>query len=82
MTGARALADYPDPMARIACRRCDRRGQHRRSSLVALYGEKVPLPDVLGPLAHDCPKRERIVNEACGAYFPDLVERPPRSRRA
>ena len=78
---ASTLADYPDAMVRIACRKCDRRGQYRRSSLIALYGEKAALPDVLGQLAHDCPKRGGIGNEACGAYFPDLVERPPRPRQ-
>lgn len=51
MTGARILADYPDAMVRIACRRCDRRGQYRRTTLIALYGEEAALPDVLAQLA-------------------------------
>ena len=77
MTGVRMLGVYPYDPVRVACRRCDRRRQYRRSSLVALYGEAAPLPYVLRQLAHDCPKRTAIGNEACGAYFPDLLERPP-----
>lgn len=77
MAGALKLANYPHDMVRVACRKCDRRGQYRRSSLIALYGPTVPLPDVLGQLAHDCPKRGGMGNDSCGAYFPDLVERPP-----
>lgn len=61
ITGACTLADYPEAMVRVACRKCDRGGQYRRSSLIALYGEEVALPDVLGQIAHDCPKRG-----ACG----------------
>ena len=75
MTGARILADYPDAMVRIACRKCDRRGQYWLATLMALYGEKAALPDVLRQLVHDCPKRGGIGNDSCGAYFPDLVER-------
>ena len=74
MADALELAAYPDPMIRVACRKCDRRGQYRRSSLVALCGPTAPLPDVLAQRAHDCPRRGAIGNEACGAYFPDLVE--------
>ena len=58
----------PDTMVRIACRKCDRHGQYRRSSLVALYGSAVPLPDLLGQLAHNCPKRGAIGNDTCRAY--------------
>lgn len=68
------LADYPDATVRVACRKCNRRGQYRRSSLTALYGDKPALPDVLGQLAHDCCKRNAIANDTCAVYFPDLVE--------
>ena len=47
MTGACTLADHPDATVRVACRKCDRRGQRRRSSLVALSGEKAA-PRVFG----------------------------------
>jgi hypothetical protein len=81
MAGALTLADYLGAMVRVACRKCDRCGQYRRSSLVALYGDKAPHPDVLRQLAHDCPKRGAIGNEACGVYFPDLAGRRRRSSR-
>lgn len=82
MAGALTLAEYPDATVRVACRRCDWRGRYRQSSLAALCGEKAALPDVLRQLAHDCPRRGAVGNEAYGAYFPDLVERSRRSRRA
>lgn len=50
MTGALSLADYPFVPVHAACRKCDRRGQYRRSSLVALDGEEV-LPDVLAHIS-------------------------------
>jgi len=81
MAGALSLADYPAKLARVACRRCDRHARHWRATLVALYGGTAPLPDVLAFLAHDCPKRRGIGNEACGAYYPDLVEHPLRPKR-
>ena len=76
MAGALTLASYPFDPVRIACRRCERLGQYRRTALIALHGGKARLPDVLAQLANDCPMRETIGNEACGPYFPDLVERP------
>ena len=76
MAGALTLADFRAELIRVACRRCERRGQYRRTTLIALYGEKAALPDLLAQLAHGCPKCGTIGNEACGAYFPDLVERP------
>lgn len=59
MTGALKLADYPHDMVRIACRKCDRRGEYRRSSLIARYRDKAPPPDVLGQLAHVSRRRDR-----------------------
>ena len=77
MADALTLADFRAELTRVACRRCDWRGQYRRTALIARYGEEAPLPDVLAQLAHDCPMRSTIGNEACGAYFPDPIERPP-----
>jgi hypothetical protein len=80
MGGALTLAEFRPELIRLACRRCDRRGQYRRTTLIALYGEKVALPDVLAQLGLDCPKRGAIGDEACGAYFPDLIERMATTR--
>lgn len=80
MADALTLADFRAQLIGLACHRRDRCGQYWRTTLIALYGDKTPLPDVLAQLAHNCPKRGTIDNDACGAYFPDLIERPP-SRR-
>ena len=77
MAGAITLAEFRAELIGLACRRCERRGQYRRSSLIARYGEKAALPDVLARLSDDCPMRSTIGSNACGAYFPDLIERPP-----
>ncbi len=67
MAGALTLTKYPGETVRVAFRRCDRRGQYRRSSLVALHGERAGLPDVLHQLAQGCPWRGAIGNDACGS---------------
>ena len=77
MAGALTLADFRAKLIRLACRRCDCRGQYRWTTLIALFGEKAALPDVLARLALDYPKRGETGNEPCGAYFPDLIEQPP-----
>lgn len=74
MAGVRTLADCPNAIVSVACRKSDRRGQYRRSNLITLCGEKAVLPGALGQLAHDCPKRHAIGNDTCGAYFPDFTQ--------
>jgi hypothetical protein len=44
--------------------------------LVALHAGTTSLSDMLAQVAGDCPRRGAIGNETCGAYFPDLIERP------
>jgi hypothetical protein len=51
MAGALTLADFRAKLIRLACRRCDCRGQYRWTTLIALFGEKAALPDVLAQLA-------------------------------
>jgi hypothetical protein len=68
MAGALTLADFRVELIRLACRRCERRGQHRRTTLIALFGETATLPDVLAQLALDCPMRDTIGNNACSAH--------------
>jgi hypothetical protein len=70
-SGALTVADYPGEVVRIACDRCDRRGQYRRSTLATLFGKTATLPDVLNDLAR-CP-RAKNASERCGAYYPDLA---------
>jgi hypothetical protein len=72
------LQNYPVPVVRIDCRRCDRAGGYRRAILVERFGPAASLPDVLGALFADCPRR-RVgqLGGLCGAGFTDLVTRPP-----
>jgi hypothetical protein len=71
--GALTLADYPGEVVRLACDRCDRRGQYRRSTLVTLFGADASLPDVLNDLAR-CPNAKNA-SDPCGAHYPDLARR-------
>jgi hypothetical protein len=64
------LADYPNEVIRLACDRCDRKGQYRRSTLITLFGATASLNDVLNELAR-C-QRAREASEPCGACFSDL----------
>ena len=77
MAGALTLADFRTELVRLTCRRCDCRGRYRRTTLIALYGNKAALPNLLTQFALDCPKRGKIGSVSCGADFSDLIERPP-----
>ena len=68
--GTITLADYPADMIRLACRRCQRRGQYQKTRLIADLGAGTPLPDVRVAIAN-CP-RAASLGDACGVYFVDL----------
>ena len=36
--GAWTLGEYPFPLVRIVCLKCDRSGQHHRTKLIERYG--------------------------------------------
>lgn len=57
-------------MVRLACDRCDRKGQYRKATLIAEYGEDVATPDLLHKIAK-CPRRGAM-GDACGVYYADL----------
>lgn len=69
--GSLPLADYPADLVRLACARCDRRGQYRKARLIADHGAEIALPDLRHRLAA-CP-RHGALGDACGVHFPDLV---------
>ena len=50
-SGALQLKDYPNAMVRLACTRCDRRGQYRLATLLAEFGPDITLPDLRGRIA-------------------------------
>jgi hypothetical protein len=71
MKMSKTLADYPGDIVRLACTRCDRRGQYRLAGLIERYGADVRLPDLRTILA-DCPRQNKF-GDPCGVIFPDLV---------
>jgi hypothetical protein len=65
------LANYPHQMVRLACTKCDRRGQYKRERLIAEHGAGILLPGLRHMLAR-CERRTKL-GDACGVYYPDLV---------
>jgi len=72
--GYLTLADYPTAMVRLACDRCDRRGQYRKDRLIAEHGADVVLPDLRHKLAAGCPYVGHRATP-CGVYYVDLAAR-------
>jgi hypothetical protein len=64
------LRDWKLPMVRLACDRCERKGQYRRDTLIARYGTEVTMPD-LRHLVAQCPIHE-TPGQSCGVYYADL----------
>jgi hypothetical protein len=63
-------------MLRVACRKCDRAGQYSVAKMIERHGADAKLVDWKDTIAADCSRRanDRVaLNDACGAYFPDLV---------
>jgi hypothetical protein len=74
-SGSITLADVAartDTLA-IACTRCDRAGKYPIANLIAWYGPKFGVPELLRLLSADCPKRVSVsAYNLCGAHCPDL----------
>ena len=71
--GAVCLSDYPHEVLAVACSKCSRSGQYRKTSLVAIHGADLGLPDLRERLAADCPKmRNALGNDQCGVHYPEL----------
>lgn len=68
--GALTIAQYPADMVRLACTRCQRRGQYRKASLIERHGGDTSLPDLRLAVAR-CPHAGAL-GTACGVYFVDL----------
>jgi hypothetical protein len=69
------LRDWKLPMVRLACDRCDRKGQYRRDTLIEKFGLEITMPD-LRHLIAQCP-RHNVPGQACGVYYADLKGSPP-----
>jgi hypothetical protein len=50
-SGARLLNGFPLKMVRLACTRCDRKGQYKKANLIVEYGASTPLPKLLTLIA-------------------------------
>ncbi|MGB8897404.1 MAG: hypothetical protein WA322_23295 [Pseudolabrys sp.] len=68
-SGALQLKDYPTAMVRLACTRCDRRGQYRLETFIAKHGAETTLPDLRVRIA------QGRLGTACGIYSVDLAPR-------
>jgi hypothetical protein len=62
-------------MLRVACSKCERRGQYRVAQLIERHGRDAKLVDWKEETTADCPKRANrlAVTDLSGAYFPDLA---------
>ena len=71
--GSHSLGQFPLPVVRIDCPRCERAGSYRRDRLLARFGADTALPDVLMALA-SCERRPDF-SRPCGARFANLAAR-------
>ena len=60
------LSGYPTDVVRLACHKCDRKGQYRKAALLKRYG-KMKLPDLRAEIAR-CPKMGTM-SDGCGVYY-------------
>ena len=67
------LREYPKPMVRLICSRCDRKGQYRKETLIAQYGPDVTMLD-LRHLIAKC-ERHGKTGDTCGIRYGDLLPR-------
>jgi hypothetical protein len=61
------LAEYPMGMVRLACTKCDPRGQYRKATLIERYGPDANMVDLRLKLAAGCPKSLPIQLWTCAA---------------
>ncbi len=70
------LAEHPTDMVRLACTKCDRRAQYRKTTLIERYGADANMVDLRLILAASCPKiAAGKVMDLCGVYYPDRIGR-------
>jgi hypothetical protein len=71
--GAWTLGEWPLPLVRISCAKCDRAGQYHRAKLIDRFGPDMAMPDLLPELAQ-CSRRGNW-SDPCLVIFRDLIER-------
>jgi hypothetical protein len=68
------LAEHPGDMVRLACTKCERRGQYRKATLLERYGPDQNMVELRLILAAGCPKIEaNKIMDLCGVYYPDRI---------
>jgi hypothetical protein len=70
--GALTLATYPFDEVRIRCEPCGREGRYRRTRLIERLGADTSMPDVLGRITADCPRKRAFAPVGCRAIYPHL----------
>jgi len=70
--GSLTIAEFPGSVVEVHCPRCDRRGQYAKVRRVERFGAGIRLPDLLREFAPDCPARNSLNNQSCGAFYPGL----------
>jgi hypothetical protein len=67
------LAGHPFDMVRLACTKCERRGQYRKSTLIERYGPDKNMVDLRLELAADCPKIAAWQKVNASALLPRML---------
>jgi hypothetical protein len=71
--GAWSLDEWPLPLVRVKCDKCNRAGQYHTAKLIERYGREMVMPELRHVLAQ-CPRRHTM-NDPCMIVFADRVER-------
>jgi hypothetical protein len=80
-SGALQLKDYPADMVRLACTRCDRKGQYRKATPIKQHGAETTLPDLRTRIAQ-CDFAQTASTLACRGVYPAYSDPcPQRSHR-
>ena len=69
------LAEHPTDMVRLACAKCERRGQYRKATLIERYGPDANMVDLRLVLASGCAKIAAGKDvDVCGVYYRPMRE--------
>jgi len=75
--GAVELGGYPGETVTLRCDRCSHERTWPKAELVARYGARANLPQVLGWLTARCPHRADLGVQACMAVYAELARCVP-----
>jgi hypothetical protein len=67
----KSLGNYPLPMVKLACSKCERRGRYQTAKLIERFGPELMMRSLAFRL-FDCARRENF-SDYCGYYFPDAL---------